>query len=510
MKQRYISLVLSVVVLFLSAGILIVRGQQSYVAPTETFPSGLKEPPLDTGGTPQEKANYLSPTQINLSRAGTQSTGILMKTNQSIRSGTNSIIPDATGNISLLSSTGNILLTGTSGNLIIDAQGVVLPSKASDPATPTPGMIYYDSTGDGKVKLYNKKGWTDIGTGSGGDLYWKPGNGGITYNGGDISIFGPSPVNSGNVDYYAAGKLEINNNKEHLIPYDFNPKSASADELAKYWGKEQVNNRMSCDTGFGDVADCSSINGLFLENNSSSAKKYDLFVTIFKLQGYAGTCSPLPNGDSSIRGNCAYYASFAEFNKQTVGGEIVFYYTQTDLAGGYSQNQDSSGQIPLPDYPSMVCDADAYGNPDPFNINCPSVYTTGVNVTSPSNAMDRFERTEYVCARYRDNNEGCATLENQSVDYAKVYTLQHMVLGVGRANLNAGGIRLSSEFELGTTVEKNIFANGGNLESFTVNAPISQCNADQRGMIRSFQSSSGDRFCYCRKSSVGSYEWLCF
>jgi len=168
MKQRYISLVLSVVVLFLSAGVLYVRGQQ--FGPSAEFPGGLVAKPLDTGDIGQPKENYLAPTQLNVSGAAALSIGIKMKTNQAIVSGANSMTVDSATNILLVSGSGNVLLTGATGNLVINTQGVVLPSHTANPTTPiAAGMIYFDSTAK-KVKLNTTglaSGWTDIGTGTG-------------------------------------------------------------------------------------------------------------------------------------------------------------------------------------------------------------------------------------------------------------------------------------------------------------------------------------------------------
>ncbi|RJQ30069.1 hypothetical protein C4565_01020 [Candidatus Parcubacteria bacterium] len=143
---------LSVVTLFLSAGVLFVYGQNTYVGPSAPFPSGLVDKPVDTSNAGQEKSGDLN-----------------LKT---LRFGLNT--DPASRNITLSGKIGNASdsssLWFSNGALVVDSAGTMgglaLPFSGSDPVAYRAGSIYYN-TGAKKVKLYTPDGWTDIGTGSG-------------------------------------------------------------------------------------------------------------------------------------------------------------------------------------------------------------------------------------------------------------------------------------------------------------------------------------------------------
>ena len=153
MKQRYISLMLSVVTLFLSAGVLFVYGQNTYVGPTQPFPGSSVYKPVDTQpGNDQIKSATLGLNKLDFS-GSSEDKNIILSAGGKI------------GNVSDSSS-----LRFSNGALVVDSGGTMgglaLPFSGSDPVAYRAGSIYYN-TGAKKVKLYTPDGWTDIGTGSG-------------------------------------------------------------------------------------------------------------------------------------------------------------------------------------------------------------------------------------------------------------------------------------------------------------------------------------------------------
>lgn len=193
---------LSVVVLFLSAGILSVLAQQeTYSGPTEAYPGGLKYKPVDTTPTnatetgDQMKWAKLSLKQIEFSTDPTLTTDPNIKLSEKI-----SFVTDSGKYIDMDGGSIGFVLSNTSGPVSVISKGLTLPSLVPDYGNP--GMIYYDTTGK-KVKLYNGTAWTDIGTG-GGDGYWKTdGSGGIYYDG--TATIGTIAAGTG--AFYATGSF---------------------------------------------------------------------------------------------------------------------------------------------------------------------------------------------------------------------------------------------------------------------------------------------------------------
>jgi len=288
MKQRYVSLILSVVVLFLSAGILSVLAQQeTYSAPTEAFPGGLKDAPVNTGGAPQTKSESFAPTQMNFTlNSASKPTGIVLNTGQMISSGVN-----------------YFTLSAGSGWALINAQGLVIPKLSASP-TAAEGMIYYDTTGK-KVKLYNGTAWADIGTGSGtGDNFWKTdGSGGIYYDG--TVTLGNTNVGTG--AFFATGVYVMKNNNNQFSIVN----KAYAEAI-------QPNNnlRLACDvsdTAYDCISPYTPSSGVYSEGDV----RYDK----------VGTC---PDGYSIVGNQCGMYiiTGSNEFNGTWSYAPITYQYRE--------------------------------------------------------------------------------------------------------------------------------------------------------------------------------------
>ncbi|TSC52662.1 MAG: hypothetical protein LiPW41_32 [Parcubacteria group bacterium LiPW_41] len=295
MKQRYISLVLSVVVLFLSAGILIVRGQQDPFGPDAPFPGGLKSKPVDTGNTGQEKPGDLNLKTLRFGLNTDPGATNVTLSGKIVNASSNNFIDlnDLSLGINIQNGSGPVSISAF-GPFRLYTKGLQLPIDSG--TTPAPGTIYYDSTGDGKVKLYNKKGWTDIGTGSGtgGTNFWVKGTGTeIYYDGGDVYV---GSIDSIPVKYYRTGTI---------ISFNNNPKQYSLIKkvLAE---RARPQNILKCDTNPSYFECPNPYVPQAGDNNTLGALGYDEGYSCDKYPGY------------SLEGvNCVTYKSCGSIDNMT-------------------------------------------------------------------------------------------------------------------------------------------------------------------------------------------------
>ena len=161
-----------------SAGII--SAQQAWQAPGQAFPDQDVAPPIDTGSSFQTKAQG-----IGFDNSFTNLPALGLQQSQFIQAG------GTTGQLFKLTPldiTGNSILQNLGGALNMNVKGLILPNFGISTLNATKGMITYDPSSN-TVKLYNGTAWTDIGTGTGGDTFWKAnGTSGIIYNGNSVTI----------------------------------------------------------------------------------------------------------------------------------------------------------------------------------------------------------------------------------------------------------------------------------------------------------------------------------
>ena len=161
-----------------SAGII--SAQQAWQAPGQAFPDQDVAPPIDTGSSFQTKAQG-----IGFDNSFTNLPALGLQQSQFIQAG------GTTGQLFKLTPldiTGNSILQNLGGALNMNVKGLILPNFGISTLNATKGMITYDPTSN-TVKLYNGTAWTDVGTGTGGDTFWKAnGSNGIIYNGNSVTV----------------------------------------------------------------------------------------------------------------------------------------------------------------------------------------------------------------------------------------------------------------------------------------------------------------------------------
>lgn len=361
-KLIFISgVVFALALLFVSVQWIRAATTNSWSAPKLPFPQANVYPPIDTGPDVPSVSNpkglairegkielggmvWNEKTKTSVFQSGV---ALFLQKNSSIGNIFGSFYPeDGSGNATIFSS--KALNLSTAG-LLLPRDPIVLLDGTTAIKTPEKqeGMIYYDTTKKG-VKLYDGTSWKDIGSGGGGDSFWKPTAGGIAYSGSGVTI---NSLNSGwwyeetkTVSMKGGNSISLVNTAQAKFERKFPPMSCDRDETKP----ECTENYYS---GTGDEREGSYASDRFEEYSYSCPAKSS-FGSVYKLYEQDRKCCDAFNENTNQPSGCIS----ATRNIAAVKEKIYKFYTkeaalpaQLTVVGDVKANTANIGTVNVAD-----------------------------------------------------------------------------------------------------------------------------------------------------------------